>query len=163
MFPRVLLSLCLLLLLRQALFAQAPDTCPVAKPSTQPFVPPPLFSEHSDPRVFWYGTDNLWTSLPANGIWWFSKKNPPPELRLVRAIHLWRQPSWDAKSKGKLVVTATRLDAAVSSVTGGDPYGGWLEESQLITVTIRFPTSGCWQVTTRYEERELTFAAWVPQ
>jgi hypothetical protein len=161
MFPRLLLSLCLLLWLRQVLFAQSPDTCPVTKQSTQPFVPPLPFSEYSDPRVFCYGSDDLWTSLPANGVWLFEKKTPPAELRLLRAIHLWRQPSWDAKSKAKLIVTASRLDAAVPTATGGSPWGGWLEESQQVVVNIRFPTSGCWRVTARYEESELTFTALV--
>lgn len=161
MFPRLMLSLCLLLWLRQALFAQAPDTCPVTKPSTQPFVPPLPFSEASDPTVFWYGTDYLWTSLPASGVWLFGKKTPPTELRLVRAVHLWRQPSWDAKSRAKLIVTASRLDAAVPTVAGGSPWGGWLEENQQVTVNIGFPASGCWRVTARYEERELTFTALV--
>jgi hypothetical protein len=161
MFPQLLLSLCLLLWLQQALFAQAPDTCPVTKPSTQPFVPPLPFSEQADPRVFWYGTDDLWTSLPTNGVWLFGKKNPPPELRFLRSVHLWRQPFWDVESKAKLVVTASRLDAAVATVTGGAPYGGWLEESQSVQVNIKFPTAGCWRVTARYEEKELTFTALV--
>jgi hypothetical protein len=126
-------------------------------------VPPGPFSQRSNPKVFWYGTDDLGTSLPANGVWLFEKKNPLAELRLLRAIHLWRQPSWDAKSKAKLIVTASRLDAAVPTATGGSPWGGWLEESQQVIVNIRFPTSGCWRVTARYEDQEITFTVWVPE
>jgi hypothetical protein len=68
-----------------------------------------------------------------------------------------------AKSKAKLIVTASRLDAAVPTATGGSPWGGWLEESQQVIVNIRFPTSGCWRVTARYEDQEITFTVWVPE
>jgi hypothetical protein len=148
----------------KTLLAQAPATCPATKPSTQPFVPPPPFSGRSNTKAFWYGTDALWTSLPTNGVWLFGRKNPPAELRLLRTLEFWRQPGWDARSMARLVVTASRLDAEIPPVTGGSAYdGGWLEETPMIQVPIKFPTSGCWQVTGHYEDREVIFTVWVPE
>jgi hypothetical protein len=63
-----------------------------------------------------------------------------------------------------LVVTASRLDAKIPPVTGGSAYdSGWLEENPVIQVPIKLPTLGCWQVTGRYEGRELIFIVWVPE
>lgn len=99
-----------------------------------------------------------------NGVWLFGRKNPPSELRLSRTLELWRQPDWDDLSMAKLVVTATRLDAETPLVTGGSAYnGGWLEETPVIQVPIRFSAAGCWQVTAHYEDREITFTVWVPE
>jgi hypothetical protein len=173
MIRRLLVLLCLLLPFQQESPAQrsaaglpdsAPDTCPVTTPATRRFVPPLPYSARRDTKVFWYGTDALWTSLPINGVWLFGRKNPPSELRLFRNLELWRQSGWVDLSMAKLVANATRLDAEMPLVTGGSAYnGGWLEETPVIQVPIRFSAAGCWQVTGHYEEREITFTVWVPE
>jgi len=173
MTRRFLVLLCLLLPFQQASVAQpsaaalpdsAPDTCRVTTPSTQPLVPPLPYSARRDRKVFWYGTDALWTSLPINGVWLFQRKTPPSELRHFRTLELWRQSGWDDLSMAELVVTAARLDAQMPLVTGGSAYNsGWLEETPVIQVPIRFSAAGCWQVTGYYEDREITFTVWVPE
>jgi len=173
MIQRLLLLLCLLLPFEPALPARettrslpesAPDTCPVTNSAIRPFVPPLPWSARKDPKVFWYGTDSLWTSLPMNGVWLSGRKKTPSELRLFRNLELWRQPYWDELSTAELVVSATRLDAEAPAVTGGRANNtGWLEETPIVLVPIRFPTAGCWQVTGRYEDREITFTVRVPE
>jgi hypothetical protein len=164
MFTRFLLWFCLLSVMQRTLAAQVPNACPATKPWSQPFVPPPPFSGRSHAKAFWYGTDALWTSLPINGVWLFGRKNSPSELRLFRTIEFWRDSGWDDWSMARLVVTATRLDAQTQPVMGGSAYnGGWLEDTPVIQVPIRFPTAGCWQVTGHYEDREIKFTVWVPE
>ena len=172
MVPRLLTLLCLLLSFERASLAQlseaaiphsAPDTCPVTTPSTQPFVPPLPYSTFPDPKVFWYGTDELWTSLPATGTWLPFRKRTPPELRPLRTVSWWRQEYWGAESEAKLMVTGRRVDSPAPPLIAGSAYGGWLEENPSVNVSLRFPTPGCWEVTGRYKDQELTFVIWVTQ
>jgi hypothetical protein len=44
-----------------------PETCLVTKPSGQPFVPPSPYPTQPSKGTFWFGTDHLWTALPADG------------------------------------------------------------------------------------------------
>jgi len=73
--PRLLLSFCPMFLPvlclgqeRQKTSA-VPETCPVTKPATQPFVPPPPYPAKPSGGQFWFGTDRLWTALPKTGAW----------------------------------------------------------------------------------------------
>lgn len=170
MVPRLLTLFGLLLSFQLASLAQlpeaaasrnAPDTCPVTKPSTQPFVPPLPYSARKDPRVFWYGTDELWTSLPATGTWLPFRKDAPPDARLLRTVSWWRQRSWDAESEARLIVTGKRLDSPAPPPIVFGVHGGWLEENPLVSVNLRFPTPGCWEITGRYEDQQLSFVLWV--
>ena len=74
-----LLPLLYVLLLSQASLSQkagtattndVPNSCPVTKPyQTSLFVPPSPYESNVGPGTFWFGTDRLWTNLPANGTW----------------------------------------------------------------------------------------------
>jgi hypothetical protein len=75
MFPRLLTLLCVLAMFQRTCLAQhsgadaVPDNCPVTKPWIQVYVPPPPYSPETDPSLFWYRANELWTSLPVNGTW----------------------------------------------------------------------------------------------
>src|ERR1700686_2148367 len=78
MVARLLSLLCLLSLLQQRSPAQhpslarsdsVPEKCPVTRPLTKPFLPPPPYSAQPGRNMFWYGTDQLWTALPGDGVW----------------------------------------------------------------------------------------------
>ena len=177
MVPRLLTLPCFLLPFlppfQQASFAQrsgaavpdsGADPCLLTKPSTRPFVSPLPYSARTDPKVFWYGTDELWTSLPTTGRWSPPRKlDPRLGLRLVRTVPWWRQAYWNAESEAKLIVTGRRLDSPAPPPVEIGRYGGWLEEHPLVNVNLRFPTPGCWEVTGRYEDQELSFVIWVTQ
>jgi hypothetical protein len=61
-----------------------------------------------------------------------------------------------------LTVSGRRIDAhAGLLLTDGKGNGSWTKDDQFIVTGINFPTTGCWEVTGRYENEELTFIIWV--
>ena len=178
MFPRFLTLFCLLSLFHQASVAQqsgvttpdkVPDTCPITKPSTKLFLPSALYESKADPGFFWYGTDELWTSLPTTGTrkglprnWVFT----PPSYSW--GIYWWRR-GYDRHTEPHpiLKVTGRRLDSRSPPLVAGraDAVGvfdnDWRAPALPISVAIDFPTLGCWEITGRYQTHELTFVVWV--
>jgi len=116
--PRLLLSFCLLFLPVLCLGQQrqktsvAPETCPVTKPATQPFVPRPPYPPKPSGGQFWFGTDRLWTALPNTGAWiglgHYTSSDPTFRQKLV----FWRQ-GFDphAATEAKLTVSGRRTDS----------------------------------------------------
>ena len=140
----------------------APDSCPVTKAATHPFVPPPPYP--AKPRVdsFWFGTDRLWTSLPVSGTWRLGHYRPDdPTFR--QKLFFWRQgfnPHTDLQPK--LTVSGKRIDTQAPPLqTDGPGNNGWTKDDQFIVTGINFPTAGCWEVTGHYGKDELTFVIWV--
>jgi hypothetical protein len=110
MLPRLLPVACLIFLFQVSLAQQSattnpdgvPDMCLVTKSSDQPFVPPfPKPADQAEDN-FSFGTDRLWTQLPAHGTW----------RGLPHYLFFGRQ-SYDAdkEPEPKLTVTARRLDS----------------------------------------------------
>jgi hypothetical protein len=168
MFLRLVPLLCLLFLSQAALpqlsgTANADsllDSCPLTKPSDQPFVPPPPYPAKTPKSSFWFGTDRLWTLLPADGTWKGLGHYTPTDPTFRQKLLYWRQgylPLSEAKSK--LTVKGRRLDSpAPPLLVDKASNGGWKRRDQPFIVTgINFPTLGCWEITGRYEDDELTF------
>jgi DNA-binding beta-propeller fold protein YncE len=131
-----------------------PETCPVTKPPSQPFVPPSPFSTDHSEGSFWFGTDRLWTRLRTDAKWPQGEKT-----------FWWRQ-DWlpyhwiPVESAAKLKVTARRLDAPVPDpeiFRANSSYAG----GPLLIGGINLTTTGCWQITAQYEHDELRFVVWV--
>jgi hypothetical protein len=169
MFPRLLLLLSLLFLL-QTSFAQEPgrvgpgppDSCPVTKASDRPFIPPWPYDAKPHSGGSWFGTDRLWIAPPADGVWRGLGSFTPAGPTFGQKMQWWRQ-GYDAHTepKPKLKVTGKRLDAPalpltaeVSNVSGSKPS---------MMVGMNFPTRGCWEITGRYEDDELTFVVWLAE
>jgi len=164
---RLLPFLCLLFLASVA-FSQnhlttpvAPDSCPVTKPSERPFVPPSLHFTKLAADRFWFGTDRLWTILPLNGtlgLGHYTSSDPTFREKLP----FWRQ-GYDphAEPRPNLTVSGKRIDAIAPPLqTDGKGNGSWTKNDQFIMTGINFPTAGCWQITGRYNDDELTFVVW---
>jgi hypothetical protein len=77
----------------------------------------------------------------------------------------WRQGvDWRSDGASKLKVTGRYLNslapplvaevAAPARTKDGDSY---------VLVGINFPTLGCWEITGRYDDDELTFIVWVAE
>jgi hypothetical protein len=84
----------------------------------------------------------------------------PNDPTFRQKMQWWRQ-GYDFRGEPipKLKVTGRRLDAPappliteVSNVSGSKPS---------MMVGMNFPTVGCWEITGRYEDDELTFVVWV--
>jgi hypothetical protein len=67
-----------------------PDTCPVTKPEDQPFVPPPPYLAKAPIGMFWYGTDELWTLLHADGTWAGLPHYTPDDPTFRQKLFFWR-------------------------------------------------------------------------
>jgi hypothetical protein len=142
-----------------------PETCPVTLPSVHLFVPPSPYSSETNPNDFWYGTDELWTSLPITGTWkglsHYTQTDPSyvQKMSWSRQGYDWRTEPWP-----NLKITGRRLDSPAPPLAADHATNGWIHRDQpYMVVAVNFPTLGCWEVTGRYENQELTFVVWLAQ
>lgn len=137
-----------------------PADCPVTVPQNPDFVPPEPYSPTSPfPDSFWYGTNTLWTLVPVDGVW----GGLPSEHGYGQKVFWWREGYiWNEEPEPKITVTAERLDAPAQTFEtsdGTNAYAGDIGSAMLTGVT--FPTEGCWRVTGKYGNAELSFVVWI--
>lgn len=138
-----------------------PASCPITIPQNSPFTAPEPYSPNS-PFVanFWYGSNSLWTDLPRDGIWYAL---PYSREGYTQKIFWWREGYiWNEEPEPELTVSGERLDAAappliVSRATNA--HAGDIGSAMLVGVD--FPTLGCWRITGKYADAELSFVVWV--
>jgi hypothetical protein len=143
---------------------EIPESCPVTKPPAHPFIPPPPYPSEISPDGFWFGTNKLWTRLLADGTW---KGLPRWSDGTFRQKLLWWHEGydWHHEPRPRLKVTGKRLDAQAPPLQSR-VSNGWGEDDPdhpFITNGINLPALGCWRVTGRYEDAELSFVIWVTQ
>jgi hypothetical protein len=136
---------------------QMPDVCKVTLPSTPADNPPLPVPGGSEPgRAGRFGTDKLWTILPWDGIW--RGLTPKAFGEYAYSNKLPWGGSFSLKdNKGPLIVTGRRLDGPFPSFTEVEPIS-W--EHEMIG-GINIPVFGCWEITGRYSDQELSFTVWV--
>ena len=132
-------------------FAQAVEECPrtvpevgLAPAASGPEVPPGV------PNATWFGSNDLWTSVPADGrivtdrlddktFWWSSRFDVSREL----------QPA--------ITVTARRLDKP-GEVSSGPATHGWRQGGRpFMLIGLEFPEYGCWRVQAEYKGHVLHY------
>jgi hypothetical protein len=140
----------------------APASCPTTRPPDPLFVPPAPYPR-DPPSVaggkVWYGTNELWTWLDADGVWEMARN----ERGLFDKSFWWRQGyDWRTETTPQLSVTGRRLDrpartVAVSAATNG------FEQSMgaFMLLGLELPTGGCWELTGRYHSTSLRVVVWV--
>jgi hypothetical protein len=141
------------------------ETCPVTKPAMQPFVPPPPYPAKLSRGQFWFGTDRLWTALPETGAWIGLGHYTPSDPTFRQKLPFWRQ-GLDAHiaSEAKLTVSGRRTDSLAPPLqTDGPGTPSWTADDEFFMTGINFPTTGCWEITGRYEDVTLTFVVWIGQ
>jgi hypothetical protein len=152
---------------------EVPEGCPVTRPPAQPFVPPPPYWTDHDPDGFWFGTKKLWTLLRNNGIWGVLAldsnggiAHAQGEISSYSQKQGWYREGYDwHKDPGLwggtplLSVTGKRLDAPApplkayaTIVSSHPPY---------MMVGFDIPTLGCWKITGRFEDTEMSFVVWL--
>jgi len=123
--------------------------CPVTIPFTPAFVPPePFPPQPSTDGMVWFGTADLWTSLPTDGayeirksVWWSQHYTDPgvdpfPEIDVV-----WH-----------------RLDVEAEDISnGGLGTNGSTADRTFIIAGIDPNRSGCWKVTATFGEASLAY------
>ena len=142
--------------------APVPESCPVTKPfQSSLFVPPYPYPEKAFRSTFWFGSDRLWTELPAVGMWKLG--NHPADRMFGQKLAFWRE-GYDARTKPRppLKITGRRLDSPAIHLVFDGANGSWEHTDQPFIMTgVDFPTLGCWEITARYEADELTFVIWI--
>ena len=126
--------------------------CPVTTQSQQTFTPP---TEINYEGRFWYGTPDLWTNLPVNGIW---QELPKDDDGYVQKVVFWREGFVAIdEPHPDLALSGRRLDASATTFSFSDATHGWDETGDFMLLGISIPTEGCWEITAEYKETHLTY------
>lgn len=141
------------------------DNCPITKPyqdGSTLFVPPWPYPQNPGEGDFWYGSDKLWTKLPASGTWqgspdWFD----PPGRHIKQKLAFFRDgysPASDLQPP-RLSILVRRLDETTAQIGFGPPRTAWQDdlEHPFISTDIWFGSVGCWEIQADYADAEITF------
>jgi hypothetical protein len=146
----------LLVLAALTMLATADDrsACPVTIAPAPPFVPPASYRPNPAPGTFLYGTPALWTQLRADGTW----RGMLGKEGYSNKFFLWHQgydPAED--SKPGIIVTAKRLDDNTPPRTGRGGTNAYFNDAWAMLTGLTIPSTGCWEITTRYRSDTLVF------
>ncbi|HEY0068458.1 MAG TPA: hypothetical protein VGE04_00665, partial [Chloroflexia bacterium] len=78
-------------------------------------------------------------------------------------VFWWRKGySWEEDPTPQLTVTGRRLDAPAPPLDVSKATNAFAEDIQsAMLVGIDFPMSGCWEITGKVADQELSFVIWV--
>jgi hypothetical protein len=143
------LKLIILALVLLSTAACAPPTappCPVTAPNGS--TPP-----GEQPSDLYYGNGKIWTALWPDGVVRF-ERGGPGEIRSDGSLEMkfpwWRGP----EAVGALKIVGQRLDGQAPPLGADIPEG--YGDTGFQATGLVFPSEGCWQVTARAGEAELT-------
>jgi hypothetical protein len=122
-----------------------------APPAPYPATPPPLYGDK-----FWYGTDQLWTWLDADGTW--PMPGAPGGVQSDKSFW-WREGyDWQTETTPPFQVTGRRLDAAAPQVAVSQATNGFRDDiGAFMLLGLELPDEGCWELTGHYAGRTLSF------
>jgi hypothetical protein len=137
-----------------------PANCPVTVPQSPPFVPPAPYDSLGDDGEFWYGSDSLWTAVRENGIWEALPHNPGG---YTQKVFWWRDGYvWTKEPEPELTVTGERLDVTAPPLHASKATNASASDiGSAMLVGVDMPTLGCWKITGKYKDAELSFVVWV--
>jgi len=139
-----------------------PTDCPVttAKDSTSFEAPAPYSPSAPWQGIFWFGSEHLWTALPADGVWSGLPNNPGGYTQKI----MWWSDLYSLKDELEpdLVMTGERLDAKAPQVKVSKATNAFAEDiGDAMLGGADFPTLGCWKITGQYKKTELSFVVWL--
>lgn len=138
-----------------------PDDCPITGPQDPVFVPPEPYAATAPYGEFWYGTNALWTMLQPDGRWYAL---PHDENGYGQKVFLWRE-GYDMteENQPQITMSGRRLDGDRQTFVGqpGGTNGYHDDMGQFMLTGVAVPTAGCWKLTARYNQAELSFVVWV--
>jgi hypothetical protein len=137
-----------------------PANCPITVPQNPLFVPPAPYDSMGFEGEFWYGSDSLWTAVRENGIWETQPHNPEG---YTEKVFWWRDGYvWTEEPEPALTVTGERLDAPAPPLTVSHATNAYASDiGSAMLVGVDMPTLGCWKITGKYGDAELSFVVWV--
>jgi len=135
-------------------------SCPITVPQNPPFVPPPPYDSMGYEGEFWYGSNSLWTAVRQNGTWEALPHNPEG---YTQKVFWWRDGYvWTEEPEPALTVTGERLDAPAPPLNASEATNASASDiGSAMLVGIDLPTLGCWKITGKYGDAELSFVVWV--
>lgn len=130
-------------------------TCVVTEPPLPGLTPPsPWIATPPDGTSVWFGTPDLWTPLPVNGVY-----GP-------RKSVWWSQnfTDWSAEPRPEIGVVYERLDERADLILSGPPgTNAFTPQDGLFMIAgIDPPTPGCWRVTSSYKGSTLSYVYYRP-
>lgn len=139
------------------------DACPVTRPDP-PFFPPEGYL--ATPGVDgsgWYGSAALWTLLRDAGEEWTGL---PQTSHGLPQKTFWWSADWlpEAEPEPAITVSARRLDGGeTGTLTFGSPgtNASAVDIGTAMLVGIDLPAGGCWEISARYRNAELSYVVWV--
>jgi hypothetical protein len=144
--------------------ALPPEYCPVTQPPQERFVPPAPFKEEPYPGKFFYGTEALWTAIPTNQTWYALPYNEGvgygQKLFFQRVGFDWMEEPLPI-----LTVSGRKIDpksVEEQTLTASDATNGYTpQDGSFMLVGADIPSTGCWEISGRYGEDELTYTIWI--
>jgi hypothetical protein len=139
---------------------EPPADCPLTIPQDPPFIPPAPYDSLGFEGEFWYGSDSLWTAVRQNGIWEALPHNPGG---YTQKVFWWRDGYvWTEEPQPELIVTGERLDASAPPLIASRATNAFASDiGSAMLVGVDLPTLGCWKVTGKYADAEVSFVVWV--
>lgn len=140
-----------------------PASCPVTRPPEVPFVPPAPYPAEPPERYvdeIWYGTPELWTMLGTEGTWYAL---PQDKDGYSQKVFWWSQDFDVSKDPfPAFTVTIEQLDVKPSPIVAAEAATNASADFGTAMLTgVQVPSLGCWKITGRYQEAELSFVVWV--
>ncbi len=137
-----------------------PASCPITVPQDPPFTPPAPYDSLGFEGEFWYGSSSLWTAVRQDGIWEALPHNPEG---YTQKVFWWRDGYiWSQEPQPALKVTGERLDAPAPPLHVSEATNASASDiGSAMLVGVDIPTLGCWKITGKYADVELSFVVWV--
>jgi len=137
-----------------------PASCPISIPHNPPFTPPAPYDSMGFEGEFWYGSDSLWTAVRENGTWEALPHNPEG---YTQKVFWWRDGYvWTEEPEPALTVTGERLDASAPPLHASKATNASASDiGSAMLVGVEMPTLGCWKITGKYGDAEVSFVVWV--
>lgn len=137
-----------------------PANCPITMPQNPLFVPPAPYDSMGYDGEFWYGSDSLWTAVREDGIWEALPHNPEG---YTQKVFWWRDGYvWTEEPEPALTVSGERLDAPAPPLHVSEATNAFASDiGSAMLVGVDMPTLGCWKITGKYGDAEVSFVVWV--
>jgi hypothetical protein len=138
----------------------SPTNCPITVTQNPLFTPPSPYDSMGFKGEFWYGSNLLWTAVRESGVWEALPHNPEG---YTQKVFWWRDGYvWTEEPEPDLIVTGERLDASAPPLKASKATNASASDiGSAMLVGVDLPTLGCWKITGKYADAEVSFVVWV--
>jgi Gram-negative bacterial TonB protein C-terminal len=143
-----------------------PANCRVTLPSDGVFEAPSTVSVRPSrtPDRFFFGSEGLWTVLPADGTLRGSGPEKPGDFAYHDKFFWFRTHAPFLEQDGPISLRGKRLDGPAPSFI--ETYDGistnpGQDGNAMIVMGMDVPVFGCWEFTGHYKDQDVTFTIWV--